>query len=236
MISRKSIDEVLDRVRIEEVVQDFVNLKRRGTNLIGLCPFHHEKTPSFSVSPTKNIFKCFGCGVGGNALTFLMARENLDFPAAVRRLATRTGVELPEAGESRARWQALYEANAFAAEFYARELRDSPEGAAASEYLVMREVDDSAREAFQLGWAPSSWDSLLSAARAAGIRVRFPFLDPTLASFTGRLGPAMKVRARSSAVCTSVMRSRSACCASSSAVTSSFAGIAYRLSGRSRWT
>ena len=96
MISRKSIDEVLDRVRIEEVVQDFVNLKRRGSNLTGLCPFHHEKTPSFSVSPTKNIYKCFGCGRGGDSVRFVMEHEAYDYPEAIRYLARKYGIQLEE--------------------------------------------------------------------------------------------------------------------------------------------
>src|SRR5687768_10629948 len=96
MISRKSIDEVQERARIEEVVQDFVNLKRRGSNLIGLCPFHHEKSPSFSVSPTRNIYKCFGCGKVGNSVTFIMEHEGYDFPEAIRYLAGKYGVQLEE--------------------------------------------------------------------------------------------------------------------------------------------
>ena len=96
MITRKSIDEVLERARIEEVVQDFVSLKRRGSNMIGLCPFHHEKTPSFSVSPTRNIFKCFGCGKGGDPVKFVMEHESYDFGEAIRYLATKYGIQLEE--------------------------------------------------------------------------------------------------------------------------------------------
>ncbi|HEX5111228.1 MAG TPA: CHC2 zinc finger domain-containing protein, partial [Saprospiraceae bacterium] len=96
MISRKSIDEVLERTRIEEVVQDFVSLRRRGSNLIGLCPFHHEKTPSFSVSPTRNIYKCFGCGKGGDSVKFVMEHESYDFGEAIRYLANKYGIQLEE--------------------------------------------------------------------------------------------------------------------------------------------
>ena len=89
MISPKSIDEVLEIARIEDVVRDYVDLKNRGSNLIGLCPFHKEKTPSFSVSPSKNIFKCFGCGKGGNTAQFVMEVEQLSFPEAIRTLAKK---------------------------------------------------------------------------------------------------------------------------------------------------
>ena len=87
MISEKSVQEILETAKVEEVVQEFVNLKRRGANLIGLCPFHTEKTPSFTVSPSKNIYKCFGCGEGGNAVQFLMQHEQMSFPEALRYLA-----------------------------------------------------------------------------------------------------------------------------------------------------
>ncbi|MCB0681371.1 MAG: DNA primase, partial [Saprospiraceae bacterium] len=96
MISKKSVQEILETARVEEVVGDFVNLKRRGVNLIGLCPFHNEKTPSFTVSPGKNIYKCFGCGKAGDPAKFLMEHESYTFPEALRYLAKKYGLEIEE--------------------------------------------------------------------------------------------------------------------------------------------
>jgi DNA primase len=216
LIPEHVLQEIRERVDMVELVGESVQLKRTGKNFVGLCPFHREKTPSFNVSPERQIFKCFGCGVGGDALVFLMSRDNLEFPEAARRLATRAGIELPQAGgEARARWQPLYEANAFATEFYERALRDSAEAAPARAYLDAREVGAGPRETFRLGWAPAGWDGLLTAARAVGLeesalveaglvsrsertqglydrfrsRVVFPILDPggRVVGFSGRL-------------------------------------------------
>ena len=96
MISRNSIDQVLETAQTEEVVGNYVNLKRRGVNLIGLCPFHDEKTPSFTVSPAKNIYKCFGCGQGGGAVNFIMDHEGYSFPEAIRYLAKMYNIDLEE--------------------------------------------------------------------------------------------------------------------------------------------
>jgi len=96
MISSKSIEEVFEIARIEDVVRDYVDLKNRGSNLIGLCPFHKEKTPSFSVSPSKNIFKCFGCGKGGNTVQFVMEVEQLSFPEAVREFSKKYQIKIEE--------------------------------------------------------------------------------------------------------------------------------------------
>ena len=84
MISRKTIDEIFNVTQVEDIVNDYVNLKRRGVNLIGLCPFHNEKTPSFTVSPAKNLYKCFGCGKGGNAVNFIMEHESFTYPEALK--------------------------------------------------------------------------------------------------------------------------------------------------------
>jgi DNA primase len=98
-IPREVIEEILYRTDIEELVGSYVTLKRAGSNLSGLCPFHSEKTPSFSVSPAKKFFYCFGCGAGGDAITFVMKMENLDYPQAVEFLAKRAGVTIPESGK-----------------------------------------------------------------------------------------------------------------------------------------
>ena len=94
MIKPKSVEEVIETAKVEEVIQDYVNLKRRGVNMIGLCPFHAEKTPSFTVSPSKGFYKCFGCGKGGDAVNFLMELEQMDFPEAIRHLARKYGIQL----------------------------------------------------------------------------------------------------------------------------------------------
>ena len=96
MIIQKSVQEILDVVRIEDIVGDFVTLKRKGANLGGLCPFHNEKTPSFSVSPVRNIFKCFGCGEGGDSVRFLMKHENISYPDALRYIAKKYNIRVEE--------------------------------------------------------------------------------------------------------------------------------------------
>lgn len=94
MISQETISRIFDAARIEEVVGDFVQLKKRGVNYIGLCPFHNEKTPSFNVNPVRNIYKCFGCGKGGNAVNFVMEHEHFTYPEALKFLAKRYQIEI----------------------------------------------------------------------------------------------------------------------------------------------
>ena len=100
MIPAQTVREIIDAVRIEEVIEDFVSLRKRGVNRIGLCPFHNEKTPSFNVNPTRNIFKCFGCGKGGDAITFLMEHESFTYPEALRWLARKYNIEIQEVEQS----------------------------------------------------------------------------------------------------------------------------------------
>jgi len=163
MIHPASIQEVLDRCQIEEVVRDFVSLKRNGANLIGLCPFHNEKTPSFSVSPTRNIFKCFGCGKGGDSLGFIMEHENLTFPDAVRFLAQKYRIQLDETTptetqlEDQKQLDSLYLVNAFAAKFFEKELWESDRGKQIGlTYLKHREFREDTIRQFQIGFAPES--------------------------------------------------------------------------------
>ncbi|MEO6168809.1 MAG: CHC2 zinc finger domain-containing protein, partial [Chitinophagales bacterium] len=99
MISARSKDEIIAAARIEEVVGDFVNLKKRGTNFVGLCPFHTEKTPSFNVSPSKGIYKCFGCGKGGDSVSFVMEHEKFNYPEALRYLAQKYNLAVEETGD-----------------------------------------------------------------------------------------------------------------------------------------
>ena len=141
--SEQQIEEVRSRSDIVEVIGSYVKLKRSGGGYVGLCPFHSEKSPSFSVNPAMQIYKCFGCGVGGNVLTFLMEYENLSFPEAMEQLAGRAGIELPEkemTAEQRQREglrQTLLEINTKAARFYYAMLK-SPQGKLGYDYLIGR--------------------------------------------------------------------------------------------------
>ena len=164
------LDEIRARVDIVELVGRWVNLKRAGANWKGLCPFHNEKTPSFTVHPKKNIFHCFGCGAGGDAFTFLMRQDRLAFPEAVRALAQRAGVDLPEERrtESDGTLEALRQVMAQAAEVYTAALWGA-DGARARAYLEGRGIDPEVARRFGLGWAPEGWDHLLGQMKARGI-------------------------------------------------------------------
>ncbi len=156
------IDQVRDATNIVDVVGRYVTLKKRGRNFIGLCPFHNEKTPSFSVHPEKQIFHCFGCGVGGNVFRFLMQYENLSFVDAVKRLAQEAGIALPVSPEFRKREsenERLYQANEIARKFYQHHLHHAPESV--TSYLQTRGIKPEIMAQFQLGYAPEGWDNLL---------------------------------------------------------------------------
>ncbi len=156
--------EVLARTDIGEFIGNYVPLRKRGKDLVGLCPFHGEKTPSFHVHPDRGFFKCFGCGVGGDVLTFYQKLENVPFPDALRALAKRIGIEVeaetPGAARARSEKEAIYAANETAAAFFHRVLRLEPEAAAARDYCERRGLDAAAIEAFKLGYAPATWDAL----------------------------------------------------------------------------
>ena len=162
-IPREIIEEILYRTDIEELVGSYVTLKRSGSNLTGLCPFHSEKTPSFSVSPAKKFFYCFGCGAGGDAITFVMKTENLDYPQAVEFLAKRAGITIPESGKreeglSRNR---IYEMNVVAAKFFRQCLFDAKYGQAGMEYLRgVRGLSTETIRHFGLGFSPNSFGML----------------------------------------------------------------------------
>lgn len=161
------IEEVRAASDIVDVVSDFVRLKRRGSNLFGLCPFHNEKSPSFSVNPGMGIFKCFGCGAGGDVFQFLMRVENLTFPEAVRTLAERAGIPLPEQEEDReqaSETESVFNALRFAARFFYQQLTQTEAGKPALEYLFKRGFRAKTITRFGLGYAPDAWDSLLKAA------------------------------------------------------------------------
>jgi DNA primase len=175
MIARKSIDEVMEIARIDEVVADFVNLKRRGSNMIGLCPFHNEKTPSFSVSPSKNIFKCFGCGRGGDSIRFVMEHEGYEYPEAIRYLAEKYGIKLEETKAdaetliAERERETIYKVLEFALGFFKKQLHDTEEGQLAGlNYLKERGFRTKTIETFGLGYAPDKSDLLVKEALKAG--------------------------------------------------------------------
>jgi DNA primase len=163
-------EEILEKVReasdIVEAIGEHVTLKKSGQNFKGLCPFHSERTPSFTVSSAKQVFHCFGCGAGGNVFSFVMQIENLSFVEAVRSLAKRKGIELPvrrtEADSANAR---LLTAVAFAVSYYRKQL-SLPVGKKARDYLKARAIGVETIETFSLGYAPADWDDLMRALKA----------------------------------------------------------------------
>ncbi len=170
-IPRTFIDELTQRADIAEVVGSYVPLTRKGANLWGLCPFHSEKTASFSVSPDKQIYHCFGCGKGGGVLSFLMEIENLTYPEAIRRLADRMGMEVPEEDSGDRDWrikrERILNLNKLAARFYYDQL-STPQGAAVAEYIGKRRISKKFANRFGLGAAPDAWDSLIRAMAEKG--------------------------------------------------------------------
>ena len=171
MIPAQFIDELIARTDIADVVGDYVHLTPKGGNMWGLCPFHSEKTPSFSVNRDKQIYKCFGCGKGGGVINFIMAIENLSYPEAVRLLAKRQGMEVPtEGGESEDRRKKIkraVEANTAAARFY-RSYMTGPEGQSVREYMAQRKISPKFAARFGLGAAPGEWDVLTKTLTAQG--------------------------------------------------------------------
>lgn len=166
-------DEIIDEVRqatdIVAVIGQHLPLKKAGQNYRTLCPFHQEKTPSFNVNPSKQIWHCFGCGKGGNVFTFLTEYEKVSFGQAVRDLAKKAGIRIPEsAGEKPEGHDLLYQANEFAARYFQSVLAGDA-GAAARDYLDKRGINSETAELFRLGYAPNSWDELIKAAERAGL-------------------------------------------------------------------
>lgn len=175
MITRDTIVKILDTARIEEVVSDYVNLKKAGSLLKGNCPFHQEKTPSFVVNPNKNIFKCFGCGEGGDSVSFIMKHEKFTFPEALRYLANKYNIEIEETETSTEDKQAQDEKDSllivlnYAAKFYQQQLTETEEGRAIGlSYFKERGFLEDTIQSFQLGYAQDSYDSLLKDALVNG--------------------------------------------------------------------
>ncbi len=165
MIPHPTIESILDASRIEEVVGDFVSLKKRGSNLVGLCPFHNERTPSFHVSPVKGIFKCFGCGKAGNSVNFVMEHEKFTYPEALRYLAKKYHIDIQEEEESPEQLQektareGLSVLSEFASKFFAEQLIQSDEGRSVGlSYFHERGFSDDTIQKFQLGYCHDEWD------------------------------------------------------------------------------
>ena len=177
------LQELADRNPVEDVVGSYVRLtKRSGSNLFGLCPFHSEKTPSFSVSPDKQIYHCFGCGKGGSVINFIMEIENLSFPDAVEFLARRSGMEVPEDGdrEQRNRRERLLALNREAARWFYAQL-SAPEGQPGRDYIAKRQLSPAAVKNFGLGFAPDSFYALTDAMHDKGFQ-DFELVDAGLAN------------------------------------------------------
>lgn len=167
MITQKTIQEVMNTARVEDVIGDFINLKRRGVNMIGNCPFHDEKTPSFTVSPSKNIYKCFGCGKGGDSVRFIMDHEKLSFPESIRFLANKYKIQIEETEntaqeiEHKQVTDSLYIVNDFARDYFTDVLFNRTEGRNIGlSYFKERGFRDSTIKKFELGYATEERDEL----------------------------------------------------------------------------
>ena len=166
---------IIEAARIEEVVGEFVSLKKRGANYLGLCPFHQEKTPSFIVSPAKGIFKCFGCGKGGDSVSFIMEHEHFEYVEALRYLARKYNIEIqekeltPEQIERQSDRESLYHVSQYAAEYFVRNLWESNEGREVGlSYFRERRFTDAIIKQFQLGYCSDSWDGFTQEALKNG--------------------------------------------------------------------
>ena len=179
MIPQETVNKILDAAQIVDVVGDFVTLKKRGANHIACCPFHNEKTPSFSVSASKGIYKCFGCGKSGTAVSFVMEHENMSYTEALKYLAKRYHIEVVEKEETaeeiaqRQRSESLLLTSEYAGKFFQESLQTPDGQAIAMAYFRMRGLEEGTIRKFGLGWAPVSRRALSEAARAAGYKEEF---------------------------------------------------------------
>lgn len=180
MIPKETVDKIIETSRIEEVVGDFVSLKRRGTSMIGLCPFHNERTPSFHVSVAKGIFKCFGCGQGGDSVRFIMEHEKATYPEALRYLANKYSIEIEEVENSpeeqavNDRRESLYIVSGFAAKYFHEQMMGTDEGKTIGlSYFKERGFRDDIIKKFELGYSPDVWDALTQQAVKEGYSIQF---------------------------------------------------------------
>jgi len=180
MIDPSTIERILDSANISDVVSEFVTLKKRGVNQLGLCPFHNEKTPSFTVSPAKGIFKCFGCGKGGNSVNFIMELEQLSYPDALRWLAKKFHIEIEEKEESQEEKalkderESMMIVSAFAQRYFSRFMLNENEGRTIGlSYLRERGIRDDIITKFELGYCPDGKDLFTQAATREGYKMDF---------------------------------------------------------------
>jgi DNA primase len=174
-IPDQTVEDILSHSDIVEIVSEYVSLQHKGKNYIGICPFHEEKTPSFTVTPAKQMFYCFGCNAGGNVFSFLMKKENWTFVETIQYLAGKYGIRLSEEEltpgqraeqKRRERWEEIYE---WAANYYHEVLLHSPEGEPGRRYFKQREISEETVKTFRLGFAPDRWDGLLIALQRQGV-------------------------------------------------------------------
>ncbi len=180
MIPRDTIQTIIETARVEEVVGEFVTLRKRGVNMIGLCPFHNEKTPSFTVSPAKGIYKCFGCGKAGNPVNFIMDHEAYTYPEALKYLAKKYNIEVeeeeqtPEQIEALNEKESLFAASAYAQKFFSEQLFQSEEGKSIGlSYFKNRDFRENIIEQFQLGYSPNAWEAFTKNALKNGYKKEF---------------------------------------------------------------
>ena len=181
MIPKHIIDQIFETARIEDVIGYFVNLKKSGSSLKGLSPFADEKTPSFMVSPVKQIFKDFSSGKGGNVVTFLMEHEHYSYPEALKVLAKRYSIEIPEdeeispeQKEAQSERESLYVINNYAQTYFSEQLWDTDEGkSVALGYFKERGFTDKTIKKFNLGYNPEGWENLVKAAKENGYKTEY---------------------------------------------------------------
>ncbi|GIR12030.1 MAG: hypothetical protein CM15mP23_06050 [Cryomorphaceae bacterium] len=180
MIPKETIDLIFETARIDEVVGDFVHLKKRGVNLLGNCPFHDEKTPSFTVSPAKGIYKCFGCGKGGNAVNFVMDHEHFSYPEALKYLANKYNifieetVRTPEQEEAANDRESMFIVSNIANEYFQDQLFNSDEGRAVGlSYFKERGFREDVLKKFLLGYSPEKSDAFSTHALKEGYKLEF---------------------------------------------------------------
>ena len=192
MISQETIQQIVSRIDIIEIISSFIRLKKRGANYIGLCPFHNEKSPSFTVSPSKEIYKCFGCGRSGNTISFLMEHEKYSYVEALKWLAAKYNVEIeetettPEFKEQQQVADSLYIINNFAKQFFTEVLFNTEEGKNIGlSYLKERGFREEIIKKFQLGYNPEARDTFAKAATNAQFNAE-PFAKNRACSCEGK--------------------------------------------------
>ena len=195
MIPKDTIDHIYSTAKIEEVVSDYVTLKRRGANMIGLCPFHNERTPSFSVSPAKGIYKCFGCGKAGNAIGFVMEAEQCSYTEAVKQIAKKYHIEIQErelTAEEQQRQddrESMFVINEYSNKWFQEQLWNTDEGKSIGiSYFRERGLQDNTIRKFQLGYAPETGNRLAAALKKEGFEDKYIYNNPETQIGTGLCG------------------------------------------------